>query len=317
MRAGIAAVLLVAAAVPAAGQPSSRQDQVIDVRNSRVAAGNSFEALWGAMERAERKGDLAAAQQALREIRRLRIERNVRSLETLALARVADGMAALEAGDVEKASARFADAVALDPHLPDPHFGLARAEMKRGPLGILPAVKEVLAGTSARLTSGRGALDRKNLVRAALLLTLFLTVLVFAALMVLRHGALLRHDFEEGFGMEKRSLAFGVATALLLLPAITFQGWGWLPLWWLALLFAYMSPHAQSQQASPPAASCFRCSLARSSSFAQLIPPPSSPTPSGPGAPARSEGQASAGRPGERSRRRRQADRLPWPWRAT
>lgn len=235
MRAGIAAVLLVAAALPAAGQ-------VIDVRPSRAAAGNSFEALWSGLERAEAKGDVAAAQQALREIRRLRIERNVQSLETLALARVADGMKALEAGDAEKASAHFADAAVLDPRLPDPHFGLARAAMKGGPLGILPAVKEVVAGTSARLTSARGALHRKNLVRTTLLLTLFLTVLVFATLMVLRHGALLRHDFEEAFGMEKRSLAFGVATALLLLPAITFQGWGWLPLWALALLFVYMSP---------------------------------------------------------------------------
>jgi Tfp pilus assembly protein PilF len=238
----IAAVLLVAAAVPAAGQPPSRQEQVIDVRASRAAAGNSFEALWKALERAEGKGDLAASQQALREIRRLRVERNVRSLETLALARVADGMKALAGGDADKASAHFSDAIALDPYLPDPHFGLARASMKRGPLGILPAVKEVVAGTSARLTSARGALHRKNLVRAALLLTLFLTTIVFAALMVLRHGALLRHDFEEAFGLEKRSLAVGVAIALLLLPAITFQGWGWLPLWWLALLFAYMGP---------------------------------------------------------------------------
>ena len=35
------------------------------------------------------------------------------------------------------------------------------------------------------------------------------------------------------------ALAFWVV--LLLLPAATFQGWGWLPLWWLALLFVYMS----------------------------------------------------------------------------
>ena len=27
---------------------------------------------------------------------------------------------------------------------------------------------------------------------------------------------------------------------LLLLPVATFQGWGWLPLWWLALLFVYL-----------------------------------------------------------------------------
>ena len=43
------------AAVPAAGQPSSRSDQVIDVRASRAVATNSFEALWSALERAERR----------------------------------------------------------------------------------------------------------------------------------------------------------------------------------------------------------------------------------------------------------------------
>jgi tetratricopeptide (TPR) repeat protein len=239
VRAPLAAVLLAAAAVPAAGQSSSRE-QIIDVRGSRVAS-NSFESLWSSLERAERAGDAAAATQAMREIRRLRTERNVRSLQTLALARVADGVAALEAGDTEKASRHFAEAAALDPHLPDARFGLARAAMKRGPLGFLNAARETIAGATARLTSARGTLHRRNLVAAALLLAAFLTVAVFATLMLLRHGTLLRHDLEEAFGADKRSLAFGVAAALLLAPAITFQGWGWLPLWWLALLFGYMS----------------------------------------------------------------------------
>jgi tetratricopeptide (TPR) repeat protein len=240
-------VLLAAAAVPAAGQSSSsRSEQVIDVRASRTVAGNSFESLWSAMKRDERKGTrdsaaAAAAQMSMREIRRLRTERNVRSLETMALARVSDGMVALEAGDTENASGYFAEAAALDPHLPDARFGLARTAMKRGPFGVLNAGQEILAGTTARLTSARGALHRRNLLTAILLLAAFLSVTVFATLMLLRHGALLRHDFEEAFGVDKRTLAFGVAAALLLLPAITFQGWGWLPLWWLALLFAYMS----------------------------------------------------------------------------
>ena len=242
MRARLAAVLIVAAAVPAAAQPaSSRGEQVIDVRDKRAVASNSFESLWSALERAEKKGDTVASQQAMREIRRLRIERTVRSLETLALARVADGVAALEEGDTEKATGHFAEAATLDPHLPDARFGLARAAMKRGPLGFLTAAQEIIGGTTARLTSARGALHRKNVQAATLLLALFLTATVFAVLMLLRHGALLRHDFEESFGMDRRTLALGVAAALLLLPAITFQGWGWLPLWWLALLFAYMS----------------------------------------------------------------------------
>ena len=243
MRAAVAAVVALAAAVPAAGRPqSSNQDKVIDVRASRPAAGNSFEALWSAQKKAERKGDLAAGQSTFREIRRLRVERNVRSLETLALARVADGMDALAANDADKASARFADAAVLDPHLADPRFGLALAAMKKGPLGIGTAVKETLAGTWARLTSGRGGLYLRNLLAATGLLALFVTVLVFALIMLLRHATLLRHDFEETLGAGKRAIAFGLAAAVLLLPAITFQGWGWLPLWWLAVLFIYMSP---------------------------------------------------------------------------
>ena len=238
---GLAVLLALAAAAPAAGQPSSRREQVIDVRASRPAAGNSFEALWSALERAEEKGDLAGAQSAFREVRRLRIERNVRSLEPFALARVADGVEALAAGDAEKASIHFAEAVSLDPHLPDPHFGLAQASLKGGPFGALPAIKEILAGTSARLTSARGRLHLKNVLVASALLALFATTTIFATAMVLRHGSLLRHDFEEAFGADKRSLAFGVTAALLLLPAITFQGWGWLPIWWLALLFLYMN----------------------------------------------------------------------------
>ena len=58
--------------------------------------------------------------------------------------------------------------------------------------------------------------------------------------MLLRHATLLRHDFEETLG--SGNIAFGLAVAVLLLPAVTFQGWGWLPLWWLAVLFIYMSP---------------------------------------------------------------------------
>ena len=67
-------------------------DKVIDVRANRAPAGNTFDALWSDYKKAEAKGDTEAAQKALSNIRNLRIERNIRSLETLALARVADGL---------------------------------------------------------------------------------------------------------------------------------------------------------------------------------------------------------------------------------
>jgi len=239
----LAFVAALAVAVPAAAQSnSSSQDKVIDVRANRPVAGNSFDTLWSAQKKAETKGDPVAAQNTFREIRRLRIERNIRSLETLALARVADGMDALGANDPEKATTHFADAAFLDPHLADARYGLAAAAMKQGPLGILTAIRETVGGMYARLTSGRGRLYLRNLVAAVGLLAVFGTVLVFALTMLLRHATLLQHDIEEALGGGKRSLAFGLTVTLLLLPAILFQGWGWLALWWLAVLFIYMSP---------------------------------------------------------------------------
>ena len=234
LAAGLLPILLFA---PPATRPS---DKVIDVRASRPPAGNTFEALWSVYKKAGAKGDAEGAQNALREVRRLRIERNIRSLETMALARVADGVAALRTGDGGVAEAAFRDAVSLDPHLPDAYFGLAQYDMKKGPLGIVPAVKDTLAGTTARLSTARGSHYLFALFVPVALLSLLATTVVFGLAMVLRYGSLLKHDFEESFGPGRQSLALGLAAVILLLPALVFQGWAWLPLWWLAMLFIYM-----------------------------------------------------------------------------
>ncbi|HEU0091062.1 MAG TPA: tetratricopeptide repeat protein [Vicinamibacteria bacterium] len=216
-------------------------DKVIDVRARQApAAASSFDALWAAYKRAESKGDSEATQGAMREIRRLRIERNIRSLETIALARVGDGVAALRSGETARAEAAFRDAVALDPHLPDAYFGLAQYDVKKGPLGLVPAVKDTLAGTMARLRTARGGHYLFTLLVPVMLLALLATTIVFGLTMVIRDGSLLKHDFEESFGPGRRSLALGLAAIILLLPAMLFQGWAWLPLWWLAMLFIYM-----------------------------------------------------------------------------
>ena len=215
-------------------------DKVIDVRGNRTPAVNSFEGWWSNYKKAEAKGDTEAAQGALREIRRLRIERNIRSLETLALARVAEGVAALRTGDTARAEVACRDAVALDPHLPDAYFALAQFDMKKGPLGIVPAIKDTVAGTTARLTTARGSHYLFALLVPVALLALLATTIVFALVMVIRYASLLKHDFEESFGPGRQSLALGLTAIILLLPAMLFQGWAWLPLWWLAMLFIYM-----------------------------------------------------------------------------
>jgi tetratricopeptide (TPR) repeat protein len=216
-------------------------NKVIDVRARQAPpAATSFDALWATYKKAESKGDNEGAQSAMREIRRLRIERNIRGLETVALARVADGVAALRAGENTRAETALRDAVALDPHLPDAYFGLAQYDVKKGPLGLVPAVKDTLAGTTARLNTARGGHYLFALVVPVMLLALLASTIVFGLAMVMRYGSLLKHDFEESFGPGRQSLALGLAAIILLLPAMLFQGWAWLPLWWLAMLFIYM-----------------------------------------------------------------------------
>jgi tetratricopeptide (TPR) repeat protein len=247
VRRALAAALVLSAAPLLAQSPapapsaSPSNSKVIDVRAAQSAnAGNSFEALWGAYKKALERNDADTAQKLMTEIRRLRVERNVPGLETLALAAVDEGMAKLGAGDRVAAEEAFRTAVSLDPHLADTHFALASAQFKRGPLGILPGLSSTVSGLLARLHTTEGRHQAGNLLTIAGLLTLFLVVTVYAIALVARHGKLLVHDLEERFGLGSgRPLALGAFTLLLLAPSALFLGWGWLPFWWLALLFMY------------------------------------------------------------------------------
>jgi tetratricopeptide (TPR) repeat protein len=216
-------------------------DKVIDVRSSRPPAGNSFEALWNAYRKADQRADVEGAQSALREIRRLRVERNIKSLEPIALARVAEGLERLEAGERGKAEECFRSALTLDPYLPDAYFALARIELKSGPVGVLGALRHTFAGLTAHLPTIRGGQQLLTLLIPAVLLALIVTTVVFALALLFRHGGLLLHDLEEAMGGTRGATVPRVVCAvLLLLPAVTFQGWAWVPLWMLALLFSYL-----------------------------------------------------------------------------
>ena len=88
--------------------------------------------MWWTYRRAAQRGDNDAANTALREIAKMRIERNVVRLEPFALARVGQGLARLREGQLDKADAEFAAALVLDPHLADGHFGLAQSARRKG-----------------------------------------------------------------------------------------------------------------------------------------------------------------------------------------
>ena len=151
MRAGAGRrVALAVVALWAAPFPAAATQEIIDVRAGRAPVGNSFEALWSAYLKAAAHGDQDGQRAAYQEIRRYRIERNIRSLEPIALARLGEGLIRLEKGDIERAEEDFRAAITLDPHLPDAYFGLAQRQMKKGPLGILPAIRDTFSGLIGR-----------------------------------------------------------------------------------------------------------------------------------------------------------------------
>ena len=207
----------------------------------QATAGGTFEELLAALGRAEASGDTAAASRALAEVRRARIERNVDSHDTLGLGFVRLGVEHLDRRERDAAEAAFRNAVALAPGLPDGHYGLATALLRKGPLGLIPSINATFAGAAAFLATARGEFNARHLLTVAGLLFAFAVAWTVAIALLLRRGALLKHDIEEWLGPDRsRSAALAVLFGLLLLPVVTFQGWGWLPLWWLALLFTYL-----------------------------------------------------------------------------
>ncbi len=204
------------------------------------SASGTFEELLAALGRAEARGDIQAASRALAEIRRARIERNVESHDTLGLGFVRRGVERLDQRERDAAEAAFRNAVALAPGLPDGHYGLATALLRNGLLGVIPSINATFAGIAAFLATSRGEFNARHLLTVAGLLFAFAVAWAVAIALLLRRGGLLKHDIEEWLGPDRsRSAALAVLFGLLLLPVAAFQGWGWLPLWWLALLFAY------------------------------------------------------------------------------
>ena len=205
-----------------------------------TAAVRPFEVMWSEYIAADAASDPAGEARAMREIRRARMERNVDSLGSVGLAMVAHAFAKLQADQRDEAEQEFRAAVALAPGLPDAHAGLSLALLRKGPLAIHASLDASVAGMRAFLATGRGARNARDLLSLGALLAALGAAWAIAAALVFRHGGLLLHDIEEWLGpAHHRSASLALFLLLLLLPVATFQGWGWLPLWWLALLFSY------------------------------------------------------------------------------
>jgi tetratricopeptide (TPR) repeat protein len=216
----------------------SSAPKVIDIGER---ASGSFDSLWEQYKRADDSGDVESSVRALHDIRWYRTERNVRSLDGIALSLVGRGVGRLKKGEVAKAEDDFKNAITLDPHLADGYYGLARASVAGGLVGVFAGLGYAASAVVAPLGTANGSYFLLCFLVSAGLLTLLVVTSAFAITMVLRHGALLRHDVEEALGPGSQTVALGVYIVFLLVPLMTLQGYGWLPFWSLAVLFLYMS----------------------------------------------------------------------------
>jgi len=237
MRLAAAAVL---AGLLAASATAQQKGGVIDVKTS-VAPNRSLAGLWQEYQRLDQAGDAEGSAKALADIVRVRAERNIASLEPMALALVSKGLARLRAGEREASESYLNGALALDPYLSDAYLAMAQAQVRKGPLGFAPAARQTLAGLTAGLQTSRGRTRLLQLVIPALLLAFVATAGVAGIALLIHYGGLLLHDLEEELGPTRGpGFARGVFVLLLLLPAALFQGYGWLALWWMALVFVYV-----------------------------------------------------------------------------
>lgn len=243
--AAVAVHVATAAAFAQAPSPQATPAAPAVITLGGTAAARSFDGLWAEYKKASADENEEVRIKAFQNIRWYRTERNIRSLDSIALALVAQGQDQLKKGNHEKAESEFRNAIVLDPHLPDAHFGLARAQSAKGGMGIVSGLDDMAAGMLARLPTAQGRYSVLALIVSVGLVTLFATAAVFALVALLRHGALLVHDIEESLGLGSRTAAAGVFMVFVLVPMMTLQGYGWLPLWWIALLFVYMTRFEQ------------------------------------------------------------------------
>lgn len=242
MRTGVLGVwLAVGLSAPATGQ-----EQVIDVRGARPPAPASFEAHWRAYQEADAAGDEQAAVEAFGRLRMLRIERNIERLDSVARPLVARGLARLRAGERELAQRDFEAAQSLDPKLPEAYFALAVAQTQGSVLGAVPALRTRLAGLWAYAQTHRGRASLLALASTLCLVVILALATVLTVGLLVRYGPCFVHDIEERVGAGKGWLAVSLCSLLLLVPLLALQGYGWWPLWALALSYTYMTTGERS-----------------------------------------------------------------------
>lgn len=173
-----------------------------------------------------------AAGAAIARLQRKRAERGIENLSDVASAIRGRGEVFLSEGRSAEAKDAFALAAFFAPDSAESALGSAR-----------------VTGTIAE---GRGALAfarfrpwNEASVRATWLVALysglFLVSWGFGIGLLVRYAPVFAHDVTEGLPASLKPVSFFLAAIFLALPLAAVLGWGFLPFWWMALLFIFQS----------------------------------------------------------------------------
>ena len=176
--------------------------------------------------------DQDSAMKALASLQRRRAERNLTSVDDVAGAIAGRAEArAFEGAPADSVEALDA-AIAFAPDSASYHVKKAAAQGKVG---------DAWSALDLALANPLEQQRIESVVLLGLLVVGALFAIGFSFALLLRYGAVFSHDVAEGLPDPLKSLALFMAVLFCALPLAGLMGWGYLPFWWLALLFIFQS----------------------------------------------------------------------------
>ena len=176
--------------------------------------------------------DQDSAMKALASLQRRRAERNLTSVDDVAAAIAGRAEArAFEGAPADSVEALDA-AIAFAPDSASYHVKKAAAQGKVG---------DAWSALDLALANPLEQQRIESVVLLGLLVVGALFAIGFSFALLLRYGAVFSHDVAEGLPDPLKSLALFMAVLFCALPLAGLMGWGYLPFWWLALLFIFQS----------------------------------------------------------------------------
>ena len=235
---------------PSAGEPGDEPagPRIVEPRKGfdYGSFASRLEALWFQRKTFLASGRPEDADRQLEQIRSFCEEEGVRRLELVSGALLAEAERHRYEGRHERALHALRYAELFDPGRAQVHR--ARAALLWASGGSLTEAARELARAAA-VAAGEAARDLRlpSQLAFVLLYTMLLAVLAFGAAMFVRHQASFRHEVEEWvatWAQERWTVPAGWAA--LCLPLLLWFAAGWTVVWWIVVLFRFMSRRERS-----------------------------------------------------------------------